>query len=153
MFIIQGKEKPMSRFIFRFETQNINTSREIFYSFIPMINETTDMEMQSKCILRQFWNTLAEYFWNTGSKIGSFVMYLSWHQNTLEWINSPPLTPPFCLIRPLIYKFFKLPHYSVFWNLHTPSPICNWRVQTMRLLLSLMSKSQGKENVIRGFNI
>ena len=65
----------------------------------------------------------------------------------------PSLPPPFCLIRPLIYKFFKLPHYSVFWNLHTPSPICNWRVQTMRLLLSLMSKSQGKENVIRGFNI
>ena len=122
MFIIQGKEKqriqkgfwPMSRFIFRFETQNINTSREIFYSFIPMINETTDMEMQSKCILRQFWNTLAEYFWNTGSKIRSFVMYLSWHQNTLEWINSPPYPHHFALSAHWYINFLNSPIIQYF---------------------------------------
>ena len=50
-------------YFFLFETQNINTSYETFYPFIPIITETKNMEMcKRKCILCQFWNTLVEYF-------------------------------------------------------------------------------------------
>ena len=59
----------------------MNTPREIFYSFIPMITQTKTWKCKRKCVLCQFWNTLAEYFGNIGSKVGSFVKYLLWHQN------------------------------------------------------------------------
>ena len=56
--------------------------------------------------------------------------------NGLPPPSPPPIfrsTPPLYLTHPLslIIKFFQTPHYSIFWNLHTP--ICNWGVgQTMR---------------------
>ena len=63
--------------------------------------------------MRQFWDTLAEYFWDIGSKVGSFVKYLLWHQNyfgmdyTLPIFRSTPL--PLCLTCPLTCKFFQPP--------------------------------------------
>ena len=97
MFIIQGKEKPMSRFIFRFETQNINTSREIFYSFIPMINETTDMEMQSKCILRQLSICLLSIFEILGQKLEVLLCIFRGIKILWNELTPPPYPHHFAL--------------------------------------------------------
>ena len=48
---IQQGFGPMSRLFFLFETENINAPREIFYSFKPLITETTNMEMEREIYL------------------------------------------------------------------------------------------------------
>ena len=76
--------------------------------------------------MSQFWNTLGEYFWDTGSK-------LLWNGSP-----SPPIPfsylppPPLCLNRPLICTFFQ-PSPPLFNILKSPYPlpppfvtVCNW---------------------------
>ena len=79
----------MSRLFFLFETENINAPREIFYSFKPLITETTNMEMERKIYLVPILEYICWDFWNIGPKVRSFVKYLCGTKITLEWITVP----------------------------------------------------------------
>ena len=58
----------------------IHHIKALIHSRLLLLKQQTQ-ECKRKCILYQFWNTFAEYFWNIGSKIWSFVKYLLWYQN------------------------------------------------------------------------
>ena len=75
----------------------------------------------------QFWNTLVEYSWDTGSKVGSFVKYLLRHKD----YPSPPLQ--LCLTDPLILNFFIL---------HPPPPFATGGSNCVNSLLYSLEESR-----------
>ena len=65
---MQRKTKKFNRafdqyqdYFFKFETQNKNTPHKKFYSHLLLLKQQT-WKCKRKYILRQFWDTLAEYF-------------------------------------------------------------------------------------------
>ena len=63
--------------------------KNFIYSHLLSLKQQT-WECKRKCILCQFWNTLAEYFWDIRSKVESFVKHLLLHQNYV-WMDYPPI--------------------------------------------------------------
>ena len=128
---MQRKTKKFNRafdqyqdYFFWFETQNKNTPHKKFYSHLLLLKQQT-WKCKRKYILCQFWDTLAEYFWDIGSKVGSFVKYLLWHQSYFGTDYLPFLDlPPLCLTFLLICKFFNpsLSLFSILKTLYPPPP-------------------------------
>ena len=65
---MQRKTKKFNRafdqyqdYFFKFETQNKNTPHKKFYSHLLLLKQQI-WKCKRKYILRQFWDTLAEYF-------------------------------------------------------------------------------------------
>ena len=91
-------------------------------------------------MLCHFWNTIAEYFWDIGSKIGSFVKYLLWQQHYFGTDYPPPsifrsTSPHYALPVPslaLPVNVFSTPPplFSILKSSYPPFVTGGW-VQTM----------------------
>ena len=96
-------------------------------SYLLLLKQQT-RKCKRKCIVHQFWNILADYFWDIGSKVGSFVKHPLWQQNYfgMDYLSPPP--PIFRSTPQLICNMDYLPPPIIqyFEISIPPPPICNW---------------------------
>ena len=90
--------------IFFFLIWNLNYEHAIKNFIYLLILKQQTRECKKKSILCYFWNKLAEYFRDNGSKVGRFIKYLLWHQIIWKLITSPflDLLPPIIISYPTI---------------------------------------------------
>ena len=97
-------------------------------SLIPIITESTSMEMQKKMYLVPGLEYTCWVILGHWTKGGTFFKYLLWIQNYfgMDYTRIFRSTWPLCLPQPLILKFFQppFPHIIQYFEISVP-PICN----------------------------